>query len=182
VTASTRLALVGLVVYVPMLIEAQRAATHERAQRARGGIEPAGDVYAVMRVAYPLAFAVMLIEGAATGATAAFAAGLALFAVSKALKWWAIVTLGPFWTFRVIVLPGASLVAAGPYRFLRHPNYVAVAGELVGAALMTGARLGGPIATLVFCALMVRRIGVESQALRRLEGPAEAGHREKRWL
>jgi methyltransferase len=175
VSLAAWLALVGLVVYVPMLIEARRAATHERAQLARGGIEPAGDVYAVMRVAYPLAFAVMLIEGAASGATAAFAAGLGLFAASKALKWWAILALGPFWTFRVIVLPGATLVAAGPYRYLRHPNYVAVVGELVGAALMTGARLAGPIATLLFCALMIRRVQVENRALLLARNPANAG-------
>jgi methyltransferase len=175
VSLAARLALVGLVVYVPMLIEARRAALHERAQLARGGIEPAGDVYTVMRAAYPLAFAAMLIEGAATDANAAFAAGLALFAAAKALKWWAILTLGPFWTFRVIVLPGAPLVAAGPYRFLRHPNYVAVVGELVGAALMTGARLAGPIATVLFCALMLRRVQVEDRALRLARNPANAG-------
>jgi methyltransferase len=175
VSAAARLALAGLVVYVPMLIEARRAATHERAQFARGGIEPAGDVYAVMRLAYPLAFAVMLIEAALTGAAAPFAAGLVLFAASKAIKWWAIVTLGPFWTFRVIVLPGASLVAAGPYRFLRHPNYVAVVGELVGAALMTGARLAGPLATVLFCALMLRRVQVENRALLLARNPAKAG-------
>jgi methyltransferase len=180
VTAATRLALVGLVVYVPMLIEARRAATHERAQRARGGIEPAGDVYAVMRFAYPLSFAVMLVEGAATGALPAFTLGLALFAAAKALKWWAILALGPFWTFRVLVLPGASLVATGPYRFIRHPNYVAVAGELVGAVLMTGARVAGPIATLAFCALMLRRIQVENRALQLAESPAEAGRHNRR--
>jgi methyltransferase len=167
VTAAAGLALVGLVVYVPMLIEARRAATHERAQRARGGIEPAGDVYRVMRVAYPAAFLVMLGEGAWRDGVPAsmFAAGLTLFAAAKALKWWAILSLGPFWTFRVIVIPGASLVASGPYRFIRHPNYVAVAGELVGAALMTSARLAGPIATVLFCALMVRRVQVENRGL-----------------
>ena len=61
------------------------------------------------------------------------AAGLAVFFVgTKALKWWAILTLGPSWTFRVIVVPGAPLIASGPYRFVRHPNYVGVVGELIG--------------------------------------------------
>ena len=55
---------------------------------------------------------------------------------------------GACWTFRVIVVPGTTLVASGPYRFMRHPNYVAVVGELVGVALMTGARVTGPLATL----------------------------------
>ena len=165
--AATGLVLVGLVVYVPMLVEAQRAASHERVQRARGGIEPAGDVYRVMRVAYPAAFLLMLGEAAwrSLVPVPGLAVGLTLFAAAKALKWWAILSLGPFWTFRVIVVPGASLVATGPYRFIRHPNYVAVAGELVGAALMTGARLAGPLATVLFCALMARRVQVENRAL-----------------
>src|SRR5690242_5757285 len=99
-----------------MLVEARRAARNERAQRARGGVEPADDVYAVMQIAYPGAFAVMLAEGALRGdpPATAFAVGLTLFALAKALKWWAIVSLGPFWTFRVIVIPGAKLVASGP--------------------------------------------------------------------
>src|SRR5207302_315004 len=74
-------------------------------------------------------------------------AGATLFAAAKALKWWAIATLGPAWTFRVIVVPGAPLVASGPYRFVAHPNYIGVVGELVGATLMTGAFISGPIAT-----------------------------------
>ena len=52
--------------------------------------------------------------------------GLAVFAAAKLLKWWAIRSLGPYWTFRVIVVPGSSRVDSGPYRFLRHPNYIAV--------------------------------------------------------
>jgi len=159
--------------YLPMLIEARRAAMHERAQRARGGIEPAGDVFRVMRIAYPGAFLVMLGEGLWRGAVPGplFVAGLAIFVAAKALKWWAILSLGPFWTFRILVIPGASLVARGPYRCMAHPNYLGVAGELVGAALMTGARLGGPIATVLFCALMARRAQVENRALRAAENP-----------
>ena len=52
-------------------------------------------------------------------------------------------------------------VARGPYRFLRHPNYLAVAGELIAVAMMTGSRLGGPIALIGFSLLMLKRILVE---------------------
>ncbi len=90
-----------------MLIEARRAARNERAQRARGGLEPPGDVYRIMRVAYPAAFLAMIVEGAIRGTppAAVFVAGGVLFAAAKALKWWAIHALGPCWTFRVIVVP-----------------------------------------------------------------------------
>ena len=56
--------LIAAIVFLPMLVEARRAAANERAQRARGGIEPAGDVYKMMQVAYPGAFLAMIAEGA----------------------------------------------------------------------------------------------------------------------
>jgi methyltransferase len=149
--------------------EARRAARNERTQRARGGVEPIADrsTYRAMQIVYPAAFAAMIFELALRGAPshAALAIGATLFLAAKALKWWAIVTLGSCWTFRVIVVPGARLVHAGPYRWLRHPNYVAVAAELIGAAVMTGAILVGPSATAVFLLLMARRIRVEQRAL-----------------
>ena len=71
------------------------------------------------------------------------AGGLVLFGLAKALKAWAIATLGPRWTFRVLVLPGAPLVQSGPYRFIAHPNYLAVVGELVGVAVIVWAPITG---------------------------------------
>lgn len=158
-----------ILIYAWMIVEARRAARNERRQRARGGVEAAGDAatYRAMQIVYPGAFAAMLLELALRGAPApgTIAIGAAVFAAAKALKWWAIVALGPCWTFRVIVVPGAPLVRGGPYRLLRHPNYVAVAGELIGAALMAGARVTGPLMTAAFVALMARRIAVEQRAL-----------------
>jgi methyltransferase len=155
------------VVFVPMLLESARAARNERGQRMRGGVEPDGDVYRIMRVAYPVAFLSMIVEGALRGSPAppTIAGGAALFALAKALKWWAIVALGPAWTFRVIVVPGMRIVETGPYRLMRHPNYAAVLGEFVAVAVMTGAMVAGPAATLGFGALIARRIAVERRAL-----------------
>lgn len=154
-------------IFGPMLIEASRAAVNERAQRQRGGIEPPDDVYKMMRVAYPACFLAMLAEGAWRGLPSPpiLVAGATVFVLAKALKWWAILTLGPFWTFRVIVVPGASLVTTGPYRWLRHPNYVGVMGELAGAAMMTGAFVMGPIAAAGFLFLLSKRVTVESRML-----------------
>jgi methyltransferase len=174
-------ALLLIVVFVPMLVEARRAARNERAQRARGGIEPPGDVYSVMRVAYPAAFLVMIGEGYWRHAQMVPVApaiadlrlailGFALFVAAKALKWWAIIALGPSWTFRVVVVPGAPRVAGGPYAYLRHPNYVAVISELAAVALMSGARVSGPLATLAFGVLIMKRISVEEKALHQAQG------------
>ena len=163
-----RLLITGALVYASMVAEALRAARNERVQRARGAIEPPGDVYSVMQVVYPGLFTAMIAEGSMRpehGASPWFVAGLVAFALSKALKWWAILELGQFWTFRVIVVPGTVRVRSGPYRYLRHPNYVGVFGELVGTAFMTGALLTGPPAVLFFTGLMARRTMVEQGAL-----------------
>ena len=150
-----------------MLIEAQRAARNERAQLVRGGIEPPGDVYRAMALVYPGAFVAILAEGLLRGAAVDgwFAAGLAVFAAAKALKYWAIATLGPRWTFRVLVPPGSTRTSAGPYRWVAHPNYVAVAGELAGAAIAVHALVAGPLAVAGFGLLMRRRITIEETAL-----------------
>jgi methyltransferase len=162
---------IALLIFIPMLVEAARASRNERAQRARGGIEPADDVYDRMRVVYPAAFLAMLTEGAARGPSpaAVVVAGVAVFAAAQIIKWSAILALGRCWTFRVIVVPGDTLVASGPYRHLRHPNYVGVIGELIGAALMTRAIVTGPIAVIVFAFLLRNRIAVEERALRAIE-------------
>jgi methyltransferase len=159
--------LLFVAVFVFMLVEARRAAGNERAQRARGGVEPPGDVYALMQLIYPASFLLMLAEGAWRGAAPQpfFVAGVTLFAAAKALKWWAILSLGPFWTFRVIVVPGSRRVVSGPYRFVPHPNYVAVVGEFIAVAMMTGAVWSGPLALLAFAVLLVKRIAVEERAL-----------------
>lgn len=157
----------ALLIFGAMAAEAVRARQNERAQVARGGFEPPGDVYDVMRVAYPAAFAAMLAEGFLRGMPSPrlVAAGAVAFACGKAIKWWAIGALGRFWTFRVIVVPGARLVSSGPYRFVRHPNYVGVLGELVGTLMMTGAFIAGPVAVAVFGLLILKRIAVEDRGL-----------------
>ncbi len=149
-----------------LVVEARRAALNERRQRARGGIEPGGDVYRWMQLAYPGAFAGMIAEGALGDlpTRGVMLVGLACLLGGKALKWWAIMALGPCWTFRIVVVPGTAPVRTGPYQFLAHPNYVGVVGELLGLALLNGARITGPLALVVFGALMARRVTVENRA------------------
>lgn len=150
-----------------MLAEARLSARHERGLRARGAIEPSDDVYRIMQVAYPACFVLMAFDGAIGGVASRpmWLAGAALFAAAKALKYWAVVALGARWTFRVLVMPGEPLVTLGPYRYLRHPNYLAVTGELVAMAVMMAAPLSGAGAFLGFGALMARRIRVEERML-----------------
>ena len=156
-----------LAAFAPMAIEARLASRHERALRAQGAVEPPDDVYAVMRIAYPCCFLAMVVEGWLRDdpVTRWSVAGAALFAIAKVLKYWAVATLGARWTFRVLVPPDSRRIEGGPYRWLRHPNYVAVAGELAGMALAAGAPITGTVGSVAFCALMLRRVVVEERAL-----------------
>jgi methyltransferase len=156
-----------VVALLPMIVEARLAARHERALRAAGAVEPPGDVYGVMRIAYPACFLAMSIEGWLRGLDRdlVLAIGAGVFAVSKALKYWAIATLGERWTFRVLVPPDSRRVVAGPYTMMRHPNYVGVLGELLGMGLMAHAPVTGAASVIGFGALMAARIRVEERAL-----------------
>ena len=89
---------------------------------------------------------------------------------AKALKFWAIASLGTRWSYKVLVLPGLPLVTSGPYRWLRHPNYVGVVGELIAMALMTRARVTGPLGTVFFGWLLLRRMAAEERAMELYSG------------
>ena len=160
-----------------MLAETRLSVRNERALRARGAIEPRGDVYLAMLILYPLAFGLMGVEGISRSTRPAevvsgssppawWVAGILLFLASKGLKYWAIASLADRWSFRVLVLPGAPLVRTGPYRYVEHPNYIAVVGELVGMCLMMSAWITGPVVILAFGVALVMRLKVETRALR----------------
>jgi methyltransferase len=161
-------AAVGLVA-VPLMAEAWVSARHERRLRAAGAVEPRGDVYVWLRAAYVGGFLAMAVEGWARGATAGrfWLIGLAGLVLAKALKYAAMAALGERWSFRILVLPGRPLVTSGPYRWLDHPNYVAVIGEMAAAACLFGAPAAGLLATAAVIALLRRRIAVENGALGR---------------
>ena len=152
-----------------MIAEARRSRANERALRDRGAVEAAGDVYRALAVVYPAMFIVMAVEGAQLGPAPDpwLVAGFVVFAAAKALKMWAITALGPRWSYRVLVVPAAPLVSTGPYAWLRHPNYVAVFGEIAGFAMMVGARFSGVASLILFALLVRRRIAIEERALGR---------------
>jgi methyltransferase len=90
---------------------------------------------------------------------------LALFAALQAARVWVIASLGPYWTTRVITLPGAPLVRRGPYRFLRHPNYCVVAAEIAVLPLAFGAWQIALAFSVLNALVLAHRIRVEQAAL-----------------
>jgi methyltransferase len=102
-----------------------------------------------------------------------WAALTAVFA-SQTLRWWCIATLGRQWNTRVIVVPGLALVSRGPYRLLRHPNYLAVVLEGAALPLVHSAWATAAGFTVLNAVLLVRRIQVEERALATVAGEGAA--------
>jgi methyltransferase len=90
---------------------------------------------------------------------------IALFAVLQAGRLWVLATLGERWTTRIILLPGAPLVATGPFRFVSHPNYLVVVGEIAVLPLAFGLWQVALVFTLLNAAVLAIRIRAENSAL-----------------
>lgn len=91
---------------------------------------------------------------------------LAVFVVLQALRVWVIATLGSRWTTRIVVLSGAPLVTNGPYRFIAHPNYCVVAGEILVLPLVFGLAWYGIVFSALNAVVLWIRIRAEDAALR----------------
>ena len=90
---------------------------------------------------------------------------LLVYLVLQGFRLWVMRTLGSRWTTRIIVLPGEPLVSSGPYRFLSHPNYAVVAGEIALLPLVLGLTSLAAIFTLLNAAILAIRIRAENRAL-----------------
>ena len=130
--------------------------------RAAGGIEVGGLHYPAMMLVHAAWLAGLWPLGYDQPVIPIYIVAFLLLQIGR---YWVLATLGRRWTTRVIVVPGAPLVESGPYRLIRHPNYVIVAGELVLVPLA----LGLPVYALVFLVLYAGaaylRIQVENAAL-----------------
>jgi methyltransferase len=150
------------------LVTAERIAELFLARRntaallAKGAVEVAPQHYPAIVLMHVLWLASLWIFGATRAINPAW---LAVFLAILVLRAWTLMTLGPRWTTRIIILPGAPLVTNGPYRFLSHPNYLVVVGEIAVLPLC----LGLPWLALVFSAanaiLLSIRIRAETGAL-----------------
>jgi len=93
-------------------------------------------------------------------------AWLAVYALLQGLRAWTLLTLGSRWTTRIITVPGEPPVQRGPYRFLRHPNYVVVAAEIIVLPLVFGLTAFGAVFFLLNASVLWIRIQAEEAAWR----------------
>lgn len=164
------LALVGAVA-AARLVELAVARRHADALLAAGGVEHGRGHYPFMVTLHAALLLGCVLEPAIAARPfepIRFAAGATVVAAAAALRFWTIATLGRRWTTRVIVLPGRPLVTDGPFRFLRHPNYLAVAVEVAALPLAVGAWMTALLGTLLNAILLLAvRIPCEEAALGR---------------
>jgi methyltransferase len=135
---------------------------------ARGAIELGQGHFPTMALFHSLFLVACVVEPllrAQPPAPALAATALAGTLAAEALRVWAIASLGERWNVRIIVLPGLAPVTSGPYRFVRHPNYVAVALELLCVPLMYGAWLTAIVFTVGNGLVLLVRIRAEEAAL-----------------
>ena len=145
------------------LIEVVYAERNTRALLARGAVEVGRAHYpliVVLHAAWLTAIVLLLPADAVIHWWA-----LALFIALQLVRVWVLLTLGPFWTTRIITLDAAPLVRKGPYRFVRHPNYLVVAGEIAALPLAFGEVGVAIVFTLLNAAMLAWRIRQEDQAL-----------------
>ena len=150
----------------------------------KGGKEHGAGHYPVMVVLhtaiFPACFAEVLLLDRQWSVTLAACMG-ALLCLTMALRYWAISSLGPFWNTRVIVLPNAEVVRKGPYRWMRHPNYLAVIVELAAIPLFHGAWLSAVFFSVANAFLLFHRIRVEESILQTYCQDSEELHTKKRF-
>ncbi len=158
-------------ILVQRLAELAWARRNMRHLIARGAVEHGARHYPLLIVLHSLWLGVM--AALSVGLTVPWP-WVAAFLLLQALRLWTIATLGQRWSTRVLVLPQAPLVAQGPFRFVRHPNYLIVACELALIPLALGAPWTALIFTLLNAGVMAIRIPCEEAALR-MGGPEKTG-------
>ena len=157
--------LIGYVVFT-RLAELFIARRNTRRLLVTGGYEVGSSHYPLI-VLFHVVWIIALIILVPTHTPPAFHF-LALFLFTQALRYWVIISLSARWTTRIIVLPGSPLVSTGPYRWLRHPNYLVVVSEIALLPLIFGAWEIALGFSIVNALLLSYRIRIENNALANL--------------
>ncbi len=176
VSSATAYTVLIVLVGIERLAELVVSQRNLRWSRSRGGVEAGAGHYPAMVTLHSALLAGCLAEVWLADRPFVPALGWPMLVVviaAQGLRWWCISTLGPQWNTRVVVVPGAGRVSSGPYRYLRHPNYVAVVAEGIALPLVHTAWLTAVIFSVLNAALLRVRIRTEAGALAML-GRAES--------
>lgn len=168
--AAAMLVLAVSFVALQRLFELVIARGNERKARARGAVERGRGHYTFIVALHVLWLVSTLVEALLRGPDfpTYWPVPLALFLLVQLLRYWAIASLGENWNTRILVVSGAKPVRRGPYRYLRHPNYVVVVVEILVFPLIFGAWITALVFTVLNAAVLSVRIREENRALAEL--------------
>ncbi|HSP23421.1 MAG TPA: isoprenylcysteine carboxylmethyltransferase family protein [Planococcus sp. (in: firmicutes)] len=163
--------LLGFVI-LQRLLEVAYARSNERLMKQQGAIEAGAGHYKWIVLLHVLFFVSLLVEVEMAGPS--YGRGwllfLSVFIIAQVLRVWALASLGRFWNTKILVLPGATKVKSGPYRWIPHPNYVVVAMEIAALPLIFGAWRTAIVFSIANALLLLLvRIPAEEKALRELK-------------
>ena len=166
--------IVGFLV-VQRLAELAFARRNQRALAARGAIEVGRRHYPALVVLH--AGWLMALLGTIDPWTPVSTPLLVVFILLQSGRLWVLTTLGSRWTTRVMVLPGVQRIRSGPYRYVNHPNYLIVIGEIAVTPMMFGAWTLAVVASVLNLLLLRIRVGVENAALEDVYGDSDPRRR-----
>ena len=153
----------ALLILLQRGLEEIYSARNTRALIAAGGREAGHDYYPVVAITH-LAWIAALFLLIPAGAPILWPL-LALYLLLQVVRYWIIASLGPYWTHRIITLPDAPVVRAGPYKFMRHPNYATTIAETFLLPLVFGDAAVAVIFGCVWSAVLYYKILLEDKAL-----------------
>ena len=159
--------LIGLVI-IQRLVELRIAKRNEQRLKSSGAIEAGASHYPFMVAMHSSFFICLIAEVLFTDRplSPAWPVLLAIFLAMQVLRVWCLATLGKFWNTKIIILPGANVVKRGPYKWLRHPNYVIVTTELLVFPLIFQAYFTAIVFMALNAWMLSVRIPAEERALR----------------
>ena len=154
-------------VIIQRIVELFIAKKNEKLMLAKGAYEVGATHYPFMILLHISFFVCLLIEVIYIKSFATLNYNLLIvFLLLQLLRVWCLVSLGPFWNTKIIILPGAEVVVKGPYSFMRHPNYLVVCLEIAVLPLMFQAYVTAICFTILNVIILSIRISIEEKALK----------------
>ena len=155
---------------IQRLAEVKIAKKNEETLMSKGAVEAGSSHYKWMVTMHASFFLFLFAEVMffSTFSPSWWVIPFVLFLIAQVIRVWAITSLGVFWNTKIILLPGAEVVAKGPYRFIRHPNYLVVSLELLVIPLIFGAYFTALLFTILNILMLRVRIPAEEKALMEL--------------
>ncbi|WP_026906518.1 isoprenylcysteine carboxyl methyltransferase family protein [Paucisalibacillus globulus] len=150
------------------LVELVIAKNNEKWMKERGGIEAGGEHYKWFIYLHTLFFLCVIVEVFMKGNTLDVGFNYLYFVVfvaAQLARFWCIYSLGRFWNTKIIVLPRVALIKKGPYKYVKHPNYIIVAVELFIIPMLFGAYFSAILFPILHIILLRIRIPAEEKAL-----------------